>query len=334
MGILFILLIVGITAVFFLSYSVPYTKAVVTSPHWPTVTGEITESYVEDAGSAYEAKIHYSYVVADRLYENGRLDFGKMTADSYDEAAAIIAPYPVGQPVTVFYDPADVTHAVLEPGSLWLALLPCGLALFFVVALGWIGIPAHFPLIGGIVPNWLEHFMEPYIEYMGIHVAHPSFSWVPLLTSLVVALGGLAVGYVIYGKGLAAGQIDPLRKALGPIWWLFHRKYYVDEFYAFTILPFVRGLSKFLYWVDDVWVIDPIVDAIGRIGVKLSFFWAAFDRYVIDGVVTGIGAIADRTGGVLRNSQDGHVQVYLLVLAVSIAIWLLLEALPLVLTLV
>lgn len=249
-------------------------------------------------------------------------------------AAFLTAFYTMRQIGLTFLGEPRTEAAEHAPESVGSMTWPLMLIAPFAVALGWIGIPAHFPLIGGIVPNWLEHFMEPYIEYMGIHVAHPSFSWVPLLTSLVVALGGLAVGYVIYGKGLAAGQIDPLRKALGPIWWLFHRKYYVDEFYAFTILPFVRGLSKFLYWVDDVWVIDPIVDAIGRIGVKLSFFWAAFDRYVIDGVVTGIGAIADRTGGVLRNSQDGHVQVYLLVLAVSIAIWLLLEALPLVLTLV
>ncbi len=101
-----------------------------------------------------------------------------------------------------------------------------------------------------------------------------------------------------------------------------------------TIVPFTRGFSKFLFWVDAKWIIDPIVNTIGRIGVWLSFFWAAFDKWVVDGVVNGVGKIADFSGGVLRNAQDGHVQVYLLILAVSIAVWLILEALPLVLTLV
>ena len=36
----------------------------------------------------------------------------------------------------------------------------------------------------------------------------------------------------------------------------------------------------------------------------------------------------------LRNTQDGQVQVYLLVVVVSVTVWLLLTALPMILTLV
>jgi len=61
---------------------------------------------------------------------------------------------------------------------------------------------------------------------------------------------------------------------------------------------------------------------------------AAFDRLVVDGTVNGAGWVADRSGRVLRNIQDGHVQVYLLVALVALTIWLLLEALPILLTLV
>ena len=204
----------------------------------------------------------------------------------------------------------------------------------FAVALGWFGIPAKFPLIGGLVPNFLEGLLEPYIEYMELHVAHPEFSYIPLIASLVVALGGLTAGYLVYGRGYAAGQIDPLQRVLGPIWTVLHRKYYVDEFYQATIIAFSRGLSKFLYWVDDLWVIDPIVDAIGRASVWLSKFMAAVDRVVVDGTVNGAGWVTARTGQMMRHMQDGRVQVYLLVAVVSMAIWLLLTALPAILTLV
>ena len=204
----------------------------------------------------------------------------------------------------------------------------------FAIALGWIGIPASFPGLGGLIPNFMEHFLEPYIEYQGFHVAHPDFNIVPLATSLVVALGGLLVGFLVYGRGLAVGQIDPLRRLLGPIWVLFHNKYYVDEFYRYTIIPFTVGLSKFLYWVDDLWVIDPIVNAIGRVTVWLAGFWAAFDRYVVDGVVNGFAAVSDQMGRVLRSSQDGHVQVYLLVAVVTVTVWLLLKVMPIIMTLV
>jgi NADH-quinone oxidoreductase subunit L len=200
--------------------------------------------------------------------------------------------------------------------------------------LGWAGIPESFPVIGGIIPNWLEHYLEPYVEYQGFHVAHPSFNAVPLLVSIGVALGGLLVGYLVYGRGLREGQIDPLRKLLGPIWWLFHRKYFVDELYQATVIPFSLGLGKFLYWFDDVWVIDPFVNGVGRVTVWLSKLFAEIDRAVVDGAVNGAGWFADRAGRLLRNTQDGHVQVYLLVAVVTVTVWLLLKAMPIILTLV
>ena len=125
-----------------------------------------------------------------------------------------------------------------------------------------------------------------------------------------------------------------IRRWLGPVWWLFHRKFYVDEFYGYTILPFTRGLAQFMAWVDDRWIIDPIVDGIGKLTILIAKFAADVDRYVVDGVVNGLGWIADRTGAVMRNAQNGQVQVYLMVVVVSVTIWLLLTALPMILTLV
>jgi NADH-quinone oxidoreductase subunit L len=104
--------------------------------------------------------------------------------------------------------------------------------------------------------------------------------------------------------------------------------------YQATIIPFTLGLSKFLYWVDDLWVIDPIVNGIGRAGVWLAGLAAAFDSWVVDGAVNGAGWFTDRLGRVLRNTQDGHVQVYLVVAVVTVTVWLLLKAMPLILTLV
>jgi NADH-quinone oxidoreductase subunit L len=204
----------------------------------------------------------------------------------------------------------------------------------FAIALGWFGIPASFPVLGGLVPNLFEGVLEPYIEYQDMHVVHPEFTWLVLLASLVVALGGLGVGYLVYGKGLKEGQIDPLRRWLGPVWWAMHRKFYIDELYGYTILPFTRGLANFMYWIDDKWILDPIINAIGRITVWIARFAADFDRYVVDGTVGGFAWLASRAGGVLRNAQNGQVQVYLMVVVVSVTIWLLLTALPMILTLV
>jgi NADH-quinone oxidoreductase subunit L len=249
-------------------------------------------------------------------------------------AAFLTAFYTARQIGLTFLGRPRTEGAVHAPESVRSMTLPLVLIAPFAIALGWAGIPEHFPGIGGIVPNWLERFVEPYIAYQGFHAAHPEFNIVPLAVSLIVALGGLTVGLLVYGRGLAVGQIDPLRRLLGPVWVLFHRKYYVDEFYGATIIPFAKGLSRFLYWVDDLWVIDPIVDAFGTLGVWLSRAAAEIDSWIVDGTVNGLGRITDRMGRVVRQTQDGHVQVYLLVAVVTVTVWLLLKAMPLIFTLV
>jgi len=195
----------------------------------------------------------------------------------------------------------------------------------FAIGLGFIGTPFG---------NWIEGFMEPYIEHLEFHPLHVEFSFIPMALSIVVALGGLAAGYALYGKGLAEGQIDPMRRWLGPIWVVFHNKYWVDEFYQATVIAFSLGLSKVLYWFDDLWVIDPIVDDIGAFAVWFSRLSAEFDRLVVDGLVNLAGWLSGSLGGILRGTQDGHVQVYLLLVVVSMTVWLLLKALPIFLKLV
>jgi NADH-quinone oxidoreductase subunit L len=249
-------------------------------------------------------------------------------------SAFLTAFYTARQIVLTFLGKPRSEGAAHAPESVRSMTIPLLLIAPFAVALGWFGIPASFPLIGGLVPNFIEHVLEPYIHYMGFEVAHPAFSPIVLLVSLAVALGGLAAGWFVYRKGLPEGEIDPMRRWLGPLWWAMHRKFWVDELYDYTIVPFTRGLAKFSYWVDDLWIIDPIINAIGRATVAIARFCGEVDRYVVDGVVNLTGKVSMSLGAVLRNAQNGQVQVYLMVVAVTLMIWLLLTALPILLTLV
>ena len=222
-------------------------------------------------------------------------------------------------------------HAPESDPSMTVPLL---LISVFAVGAGWVGIPEHFPGLGGIIPNWIEHFLEPYAEHLHFELFVPEFSWTPLTVSLVVALGGLAVGYLVYGQGLREGQIDPLRKLLGPIWVLWHHKYYVDEFYRDTVVAFVPAFALFLFKFDKDWVIDWIVNWVGRLGVILSGIINAIDAIVVDGLVNGVGWVTDQMGSVVRLLQEGRVQAYLVFAMIVLSIWLLLNVLPLILTLV
>ena len=249
-------------------------------------------------------------------------------------AAFLTAFYTMRQIGMTFLGQPRTEGASHAPESVPSMTVPLMLISVFAIAGGWIGIPASFPVLGGLVPNWIEHFLEPYMEFMHLHPHHIAFQIMPLAVSLVVALGGLGIGYRIYGKGLREGQTDPVARLLGPIWWMWHRKYWIDELYHGTIILFTMWLSRFLALFDREWVIDWIVNGVGRLAIRLSKLTSDFDRYVVDGLVDGVGWVSDQAGHIARLLQDGRVQTYLLFGMLILAVWLFLNVLPMILTLV
>ena len=163
-------------------------------------------------------------------------------------AAFLTAFYTMRQIGLTFLGEPRTEAARHAPESVGAMTWPLVLITPFAIAAGWFGIPDDFPLLGAI-PNWIEHFLEPYVEYQEFHAVHPLFSAMPLLVSIVVVLAGLGLGYAVYGRGYRAGQIDPLRKLLGPFWLVLHNKYFIDEIYQATIIPLSLLLSKVLYWL-------------------------------------------------------------------------------------
>ncbi len=212
--------------------------------------------------------------------------------------------------------------------------VPLILISFFAVGLGWIGIPADFPVLGNLAPNWLGHFLEPFMHHINVTVKHPYFHFLPLIVSVGVALGGLLLGWAVYGRGLRADQVDPLAKYGGVIWQIWHRKYFIDELYAATVVRWSHNVARFCADVDSRWIIDPLVNWIAGMAVWGSALAAAADALLVDGLVNLTGRIVRWSGGVLTRLQDGKVQAYLMVALVVLSIWVVLVGMPVVLTLV
>ena len=249
-------------------------------------------------------------------------------------AAFMTAFYTMRQIGLTFLGRARTEGASHAPESVASMTTPLILISVFAIVGGWVGIPDAFPVLGGIVPNWIAHFLEPYMKYMHLYPHHPDFNFVPLAVSIVVALGGLGAGYLVYGQGLKEGQTDPVARILGPIWWMWHRKYWIDELYNGTIVLFTMWLSRFLALFDREWIIDWVVNGVGRIAIRIGDLTSAFDRFVVDGFVDGVGWISDQAGHIARLLQDGRVQTYLLFGMLILAVWLFLNVLPMILTLV
>jgi NADH-quinone oxidoreductase subunit L len=217
--------------------------------------------------------------------------------------------------------------------------VPLILLSVFALTLGFVGIPEE---IIGHGRNWFHHFVGH--EFPATPLSVPV-----MLLSALLAVGGLALGWLVYGrKPLAKGQPDPLIRVLGPVHTVLKNKYYFDELYHATVVRGTIGLANVFFFFDNRWVIDPIVNLVGRIGRGISELSAAFDLRVIDGlvdlagrtgaglssisgvldlnvvdrIVDGLGEIASAGGRSLRRIQTGRVQNYLLVVLTTLLVLL------------
>jgi len=210
----------------------------------------------------------------------------------------------------------EAQHAQETP---WTMTLPLVVLSVFAISFGWTGIPEHFPLIGGLLPNWFHPWI---ISTLGPHgeAAAAEGSLVPLATSLVVALGGLYAGWLVY-RDLPAGAEDPLKKPLGKVYTVLQNKYYFDELYdKIFVKPAVWVSEVFTFRYIDRGLIDGILHTLAR----FSVFLGGLFRYVIDDpLINGFGDwVANTTrsvGGKLRAIQSGRVQQYMVAALIFVA---------------
>ena len=189
----------------------------------------------------------------------------------------------------------------------------------FAVAFGWLGVPEHFPVLGGLLPSWFQEWVGATFHGLIPEHGELTFSYFPLTVSLVVALGGLFVGWLVYRGVQRADQPDPLEKVLGPVYGVLENKYYFDELYSYLLV-------KPAYWFAAVfafrWMDRTVIDGILHTVAHLSWRLGHFLRNRIDlPIVNGFGdAVAEGTKGagrLLRVVQSGRVQHYMLMALVN-----------------
>ncbi|MEX1247286.1 MAG: NADH-quinone oxidoreductase subunit L [Anaerolineales bacterium] len=245
-------------------------------------------------------------ILADAFGNGHIIVFGTLAL-----AALLTAFYTARQITLTFLGKARTKAAEHASESVRTMTLPLIVLAVFAIAAGWAGIPEHFPGIGGLLPNWFHDFVG------GTLLEHPeavAFNIVPLLTSLVVALGGLGLGFLVYRN---AGQADPVRKPLGPIYTLLENKYYFDELYdAVFVRPAKRIAEGFSYMFIDRGVIDGFLHRVARAAYSLGgIFRNKFDAPVVNGFGDFTASLTQSFGRLLRRVQTGQVQQYLLFVA-------------------
>lgn len=196
----------------------------------------------------------------------------------------------------------------------------------FAVGFGWLGIPEEFPLLGPLVDNnFFHHFVGATVEATlhGLEESHLvahgletlPFNAFPLFVSIVVALGGLSVGWLVYGrKPLEQEQQDPLIGTLGPLHTFLKNKWYWDELYDFLFVrPAVYVSEVVVYEFMDRGLIDGTLHLIARSVFRIGRLALRFEQVVISG---GVDWLKDQflvTVREFRQLQTGKIQEYALV---------------------
>ena len=220
-------------------------------------------------------------------------------------AAFLTAFYTMRQITLTFLGEPRTKEAEHAQETPWTMTTPLVVLAFFAITYGWVGIPEHFPLLGGLVPNWFHDFVGHTLEH--VPEAVPFSIW-PLLTSLAVALGGLFAGWWVY-KDIKSPAEDKLQ-----IHWLMN-KWYFDEAYDFLFVKPAYWFSEtFVYKWMDKGVIDSILHAFGKVTAWLGLaIRNYFDTPVINEFIgDGTARVAQWFGGRLQPIQTGRIQQYML----------------------
>lgn len=261
------------------------------------------------------------------LFSAGFWSKDEILADAFGhQHFAVFLVLAVAALLTAFYTMRQITLTFLgEPRTeaanhasenKWTMTFPLVILAFFAVTAGWVGIPEHFPGLGGLIPSWFNHFVGQTL----LEAPHPvDFNFIPLLTSLVVALGGLALGWVVY-RDVTAGAPDPLQLALRGFYTVLQRKYYFDEIYDFLFVRPANWLAEIFTfrWLDRG-VIDGILHRIAQVAFILGdLFRNLIDKPIVNGFGDLVGESVKRFGRRSRYVQTGVVQQYMVMALVIV----------------
>ena len=157
---------------------------------------------------------------------------------------------------------------------------------FPMIVLGVLAVLAGYintPWFGTFLGDWLTKNVPFQVE--------PSHgpAWIMIVATLV-SFAGILLAYLIYGRqsiprDWAGGQGTVLHGLLA-------KKYYVDEIYNMTLVPLVKGIA---------------------------YVFRLFEVYIVEGIAQLVRGIVKGVSGAGSKLQNGNVQVYGTVTAISLA---------------
>ncbi len=216
-------------------------------------------------------------------------------------------------------------HAHESPPSMYVPLVVLA---FFAIVIGW-----EFPLLN--LPGLLEQarplgtaegvafageisdFALPAEELSHDKELHATVSWMAFGT----ALAGFLVAVLFYQFRIF--NPETVRRALFPVHAFLINKWFFDELYEYVFVKPTLMLSQVAAAFDRL-VIDRLADGSARLCVTVARLDDLIDRLVVDRCVNGLGRLTYQFGLRLRTLQTGQLRQYVVMIAASTVILILL----------
>lgn len=208
--------------------------------------------------------------------------------------------------LTFFAKPGADSHSAHAHESPWVMTAPLAILATLAVTAGFVNSPVTNFAFG---------------EFLGHH-AEGGMNLTIAAIAVGGALAGIAYAWSMYLRGIWTADWYLKIKAISLT---LTRLFWIDEAYELLALRpsmWIAGVFR----KADAAVVDGAVRGTGWIGMGMSRVLAVFDRKGIDGVVDGLGDGVVDAGGEVRRIQTGNVQTYLLMLAASIVVLVLVFA--------
>jgi NADH-quinone oxidoreductase subunit L len=194
-------------------------------------------------------------------------------------------------------------------------IIPLLVLAAFSVLLGFIGTPA-WPwfqgfLSGESASGGLGKLLEPHV--LGL-----------MAVSSVVVFTGLGFGWWLYGRlpVRSADQPDALERFQPEVFALLRRKYFVDEIYEASVIRFNAWGARVCDWLD-YWVWNGVVQLLSLLVVGFAWLNRFLDEHVVNpGFDEGCRRLT-KGGTLMSRLQGGHVQTYLRLVGVALAVLVL-----------
>ena len=151
---------------------------------------------------------------------------------------------------------------------------------------------------------WLESYLTGHPPEFNSRLLFQS----AILISLVLVGAGIGLGTWMYRR--AGGDIDPLQRKFPATFRFLENKMWIDQIYDRTVIAFAALAARVSDWMDRyVW--EGVVRGIGAMARLLAFFTMGTDEGVINAGVDETTVGARGFGRVMSRLHTGQIQIYL-----------------------